>query len=79
MQYGTNGPMYNCRVQCESSARITRGAGGYWSYLGTDILSIPKLIRLQMNLEGFSSMATPNPEFIRVVETRNGPYSWISA
>ncbi len=50
--------------------RITRGAGGYWSYLGTDILSIPAN-QATMNLEGFS-MATPESEFIRVVRHETG-------
>src|SRR5215213_7968027 len=32
--------------------RISRGGGGYWSYLGTDILHIPQ-DRQTMNLENF--------------------------
>jgi len=35
--------------------RISRGGGGYWSYLGTDILHIPTN-RQTMNLENFTMM-----------------------
>lgn len=45
--------------------RVSRGQGGYWSYLGTDILHIPRN-RQTMNLEGFT-METPESEFRRVV------------
>lgn len=44
--------------------------GGYWSYLGTDILSIPK-DQPTMNLEEFT-MATPESEFHRVVRHETG-------
>jgi hypothetical protein len=50
--------------------RISRRAGGYWSYLGTDVLLIPSN-RPTMNLEGFS-MNTPESEFIRVVRHETG-------
>ena len=43
---------------------------GYWSYLGTDILSIPAT-EPTMNLEAFS-MDTPESEFIRVVRHETG-------
>jgi hypothetical protein len=45
--------------------RIARGPGGYWSYLGTDILLIPKN-RPTMNLQGFTTN-TPEREWRRVV------------
>jgi hypothetical protein len=45
--------------------RISRGPGGYWSYLGTDITLIPKN-RPTMNLQGFT-MSTPEAEYKRVV------------
>lgn len=45
--------------------RISRGAGGYWSYLGTDILQIPAN-RPTMNLEGFT-VNTSDDEYKRVV------------
>jgi hypothetical protein len=50
--------------------RISRGAGGYYSYLGTDILHIPKN-RQTMNLEGFT-MSTPESEYKRVVRHETG-------
>lgn len=51
-------------------AREGGDRGGYWSYLGTDILHIdPK--EPTMNLEAFS-MATPESEFIRVVRHETG-------
>ena len=50
--------------------RISRGPGGYWSYLGTDILLIPTN-RPTMNLQGFT-MATPESEFHRVVRHECG-------
>lgn len=51
--------------------RIMRKAGdGYWSYLGTDILSIPAN-KPTMNLDSFS-MNTPDSEFYRVVRHETG-------
>ncbi|MEO5890774.1 MAG: hypothetical protein ABIQ31_11000 [Ferruginibacter sp.] len=52
--------------------RISRSdpTGGYWSYLGTDVLSIPSN-EPTMNLEGFS-MNTPDAEFFRVVRHETG-------
>lgn len=50
--------------------RISRGPGGYWSYLGTDIRLIPKN-RPTMNLQGFS-MSTPESEYKRVVRHETG-------
>src|SRR5262249_6132597 len=44
--------------------------GGYWSYLGTDILHIPKNEQT-MNLEAFS-MQTPESEYHRVVRHETG-------
>jgi len=62
---------------CESSedpqvriARMTGAEGGYWSYLGTDILSIP-YDQPTMNLEGFT-MKTPPSELRRVVRHETG-------
>jgi hypothetical protein len=52
------------------NVRISRGAGGYWSYLGTDILLIP-LNRPTMNLQGFT-MNTPESEYKRVVRHETG-------
>jgi hypothetical protein len=50
--------------------RISRGGGGYWSYLGTDILHIP-LSQQTMNLEGFT-MNTPDSEYRRVIRHEAG-------
>jgi len=50
--------------------RISRGPGGYYSYLGTDILHIPKN-RQTMNLQGFT-MSKPESEFHRVVRHETG-------
>lgn len=50
--------------------RISRGAGGYWSYLGTDVLLIPAN-RPTMNLQGFT-MNTPENEYRRVVRHETG-------
>ena len=44
--------------------------GGYWSYVGTDILHIPKS-KQTMNLEGFT-MQMPESEFHRVVRHETG-------
>lgn len=50
--------------------RIARGSGGYWSYLGTDILQVPAN-RPTMNLQGFT-LTTPEAEFRRVVRHEAG-------
>jgi len=50
--------------------RISREPGGYWSYIGTDVLHIPKN-RQTMNLEGFT-MNTQDSEFYRVVRHETG-------
>ncbi|MGB8193614.1 MAG: M12 family metallopeptidase [Chitinophagaceae bacterium] len=52
------------------NVRISLRGNGYWSYLGTDILLIPRN-RPTMNLQGFS-MNTPESEFIRVVRHEAG-------
>jgi hypothetical protein len=57
-------------TQGTGQVRISRGGGGYWSYLGTDVLLIPKT-RPTMNLEGFT-MSTPESEYKRVVRHEAG-------
>jgi hypothetical protein len=52
------------------NVRITRAQSGYWSYLGTDILHIPKN-RPTMCLQAFS-MSTPESEYHRVVRHETG-------
>lgn len=50
--------------------RISRGPGGYWSYLGTDNKLIPNN-RQTMNLQGFT-LNTPESEYRRVVRHESG-------
>ncbi len=50
--------------------RISRGQGGYWSYLGTDITLVPRG-RQTMNLQAFT-MDTPESEFHRVIRHEAG-------
>lgn len=60
-------------TQGPAQVRIARGGGengGYWSYLGTDILLIDA-DKPTMNLEGFT-MNAPESEFIRVVRHETG-------
>jgi len=57
-------------TQDVGDVRISRGSGGYWSYLGLDILHIPK-DRQTMNLEGFT-MDTRESEYKRVVRHETG-------
>lgn len=54
----------------DPQVRISRGGGGYWSYLGTDVLSIPAN-EPTMNLEGFV-LKTPAVEYRRVVRHETG-------
>ena len=51
-------------------ARVEGSAGGFWSYVGTDILHIPANEQT-MNLEGFT-MNTVDSEFHRVVRHETG-------
>ncbi|MFG1955248.1 hypothetical protein [Micromonospora sp. NPDC048830] len=50
--------------------RISRGPGGYWSNLGTDITLVPPSVQT-MNLDGFT-MSTSEAEFRRVVRHETG-------
>jgi hypothetical protein len=50
--------------------RISRGPGGYYSYLGTDVRLIPQN-RQTMNLQGFT-MNTPEGEYRRVIRHEAG-------
>jgi hypothetical protein len=57
----------------DPQVRISRAGGkdgGYWSYVGTDILHIPDG-EATMNLEAFT-MQTPDSEFYRVVRHEAG-------
>lgn len=53
-----------------AEVRITRSDSGYWSYLGTDVLRIPKG-QATMCLQGFT-MNTSESEFRRVVRHEAG-------
>jgi hypothetical protein len=57
-------------TQGTGDVRITRSQAGYWSYLGTDILHIPRN-RPTMCLQQFS-MSTPESEYKRVVRHETG-------
>ena len=57
-------------TQGTGDVRISRGSGGYWSYLGTDIRLIPRN-RPTMNLQAFT-MNTPESEYKRVVRHETG-------
>lgn len=48
----------------QGEVRLSFGSGGYWSYLGTDILSIRGVT---MNLQGFDRGTLPESEWDRVV------------
>lgn len=53
-----------------ADVRISLGSGGYWSYLGTDVSSVPSS-QQTMNLQGFS-LSTQESEFDRVVTHETG-------
>lgn len=57
-------------TQSSPQIRITRSGDGYWSYLGTDVLSIPRN-EPTMCLSGFT-MQTPESEYRRVVKHETG-------
>jgi hypothetical protein len=54
----------------QGDVRVSRGPGGYYSYLGTDVLHIPRN-QQTMNLERFT-MQTLDAEFFRVVRHETG-------
>lgn len=58
------------RTKTDPMVRVTREGDGYWSYLGTGILSIPKG-EPTMCLQGFT-MRMPDSEFYRVVRHESG-------
>jgi hypothetical protein len=70
-----NHPRYPCGIKFAETAgqgqiRISRGRGGYYSYLGTDNLRIPAG-QQTMNLEGFTER-TSSSEYNRVVKHEAG-------
>ena len=71
--WGENAAVRFRETDGTGQVRIAREGGedgGYWSYLGTDVLLIPKSEQT-MNLEGFT-MQTPDHEFFRVVRHEAG-------
>ena len=68
--WGTRCNVLFTESKTDPQVRISRAKGGYWSYLGTDILSITH-DQQTMNLEGFT-MNTPDSEFYRVVRHETG-------
>jgi len=58
------------QTQGTGQVRISRGPGGYWSYLGTDVLLIPQN-RPTMNLQSFT-MNTAESEYKRVIRHEAG-------
>jgi hypothetical protein len=56
--------------QSQGQVRISRGRGGYWSYLGTDVLQIA-FNQPTMNLQGFT-VNTSDAEYRRVVRHETG-------
>ena len=57
-------------TQGVGQVRVSRSGGGYWSYLGTDILQVPQ-DRQTMNLQDFT-MNTPESEYRRVIRHETG-------
>jgi hypothetical protein len=68
--WGSTSCIQFVETQGTGNVRISRSADGYWSYLGTDILHIPRN-RQTMNLQGFT-MSTPESEYKRVVRHETG-------
>jgi hypothetical protein len=68
--WGKTAAVQFVQTQGTGQVRISRGSGGYWSYLGTDITHIPKN-RQTMNLQGFT-MSTAESEYKRVVRHETG-------
>ena len=71
--WGKTGNVKFVQSKIDPQVRIAREGGdngGYWSYLGTDILQIPAG-QPTMNLEAFT-MATPDSEFVRVIRHEAG-------
>lgn len=69
--WGTRCNVKFTETKSGGQVRIAREVNsGYWSYLGTDILSIPA-DKATMNLESFT-MQTPESEYHRVVRHETG-------
>lgn len=69
--WSNSGNIQFVETNTDPQVRIARTEGdGYWSFLGTDVLSIPA-DRPTMNLASFT-MDTPDSEFYRVVRHETG-------
>ncbi len=68
--WGTRANVKFTEAATDPQVRIAREPDGYWSYLGTDILSIPR-DQQTMTLEAFS-LETSDSEFHRVVRHETG-------
>ena len=69
--WGAHGNVSFVTADIDPQVRISRTPGqGYWSYLGTDVLLIPR-DQPTMNLANFT-MATPDSEFYRVIRHETG-------
>ena len=71
--WGTTADVRFTQARTDPAVRIAREGGtdgGYWSYLGTDVLQVDP-DEPTMNLEGFT-MRTPDSEFRRVVRHETG-------
>lgn len=66
----TCGISFVLSTNSSAHVRISTGPGGYYSYLGTDILHIPAHLQT-MNLEGFT-VNTSESEYKRVVQHEAG-------
>ena len=68
--WATAGSVEFAETASTGDVRIARGGSGFWSYLGTDILLIPRHLPT-MNLQDFT-MQTPESEYRRVVRHEAG-------
>ena len=71
--WGTRASVRFVATDGQGEVRIARKGGddgGYWSYVGTDILQIP-VDAPTLNLESFT-VSTPDSEFVRVVRHETG-------
>lgn len=57
-------------TKVDGQVRLSRGPGGFWSYIGTDILMVPPSYQT-MNLEGFTA-STSEADYLRVVRHEAG-------
>lgn len=68
--WSTRGSISFVETRDTGEVRISRSPDGYWSYVGTDVLQIPKNLPT-MNLDGFTTN-TSEEEYRRVVRHEAG-------